>query len=136
MICAIDPNANWQYAPDFLFKLFEELKTAHATSVVCFYGESYGIDDIGVEPPNRNIRLEWVPYNAVRDCRPIVRVMWQGKLRDLLVFDMSMLPTVITVEEASAMLPDKPGFFMWGDVDMLECYKHYGSLDPRKWKSE
>ena len=117
--------------PDFIFKTLEELKSQGASNVSLYYGENAGVDDAEVEPKERNIRIMWLPCGATS---PAVRILWQGKLAALASFDFGQFPTIITHTEAANLLPDQPGFYMWGDPDVIDFYKAHGTLDYRKWK--
>lgn len=117
-------------SPDFIFMALEELKAFGASSLVLHYGEAAGVDDAGVAPWFRNVRLTWVPCGAAANS---VRVLWQGKIQALANFDFSVFPDVITLDEARELVPDKPGYFIYGESDLIEFYKIRGSIDLREW---
>ncbi len=94
-------------SPDFIFRVLEELKNQGATDVSLYYGETSGIDDRGVEPEYRNVRITWTPPAAML-CE--VQVLWQGKVKDLVTFNTDTFPTILErISGSRTILPDTPG---------------------------
>ena len=126
--------ADGNVTPDFIFRVLEELKNQGASQVIMHYGEGFGVDDTGLEPGERNIQLSWLPYGAINDGD--IRIVWQGKLSSLATYDFTQVPEILTLSERRDLVSDRPGFFMFGEFDVMDFYRTQGTLDYRKWKSK
>ena len=97
-----------------LVQVLEDFKSLGMYGVSISYGEGVGCDDSGILPEERSVRLIGYPVGVLGE----VKIMFDGKLCDLLDFNLRSKPDRISNPPKREEYKDG-GYFIWGTEDSV-----------------